>query len=354
MQMMTAEDMPQVCNTRRDAVALAASDGVARRGTSPSHGAARHRARGILAAMSDLPIGIFDSGLGGLTVARAVMEALPDESVVYLGDTARCPYGPRPLDDVRRYVLEIGEWLVERPVKLIVVACNTGTAAGLALAQRTFPLPVIGVVEPGARAAEKATVNRKVGVIGTVGTIESGAYAEAVRALDAGVTVFSVATPKFVDVVEAGLRRGPGPLEDWMSDSADVFVRPTFFKIARDYLDPLKRAGIDTLVLGCTHFPLLSAAIQSVVGSRVRLISSAAETAREVADTLRVRGQSRETRDGAAHAFATTGDPEEFRRLGARVLRREIAMVEAVELDELRALGERAGETPERRARSAG
>ncbi len=305
--------------------------------------------------MSDLPIGIFDSGLGGLTVAREVMRTLPGESVVYLGDTARCPYGPRPLEDVRRYVLEIGQWLTTRPVKLIVIACNTGTAAGLALAQRAFRVPVIGVVEPGARAAVKATVNRRVGVIGTVGTIESGAYAEAVRAIDAGVTVFSLATPRFVDVVEAGLRRGPGALEDWMSDSADVFVRPTFHKMARDYLDPLKRAGIDTLVLGCTHYPLLSAAIQSAIGSRVRLISSAEETAREVADTLRVRGQLREAGGAVEHAFATTGDPEEFRRLGARVLRREIPMVGAVGLDELGALGARvSAEGAEERTGSAG
>lgn len=286
--------------------------------------------------MNDLPIGIFDSGLGGLTVAGEVMRTLPHESVVYLGDTARYPYGPKPLPDIRRFVLEIGAWLAARPVKLMVIACNTATARGLSLAQRTFDVPVIGVVEPGARAAVKSTVNRRVGVIGTVGTIESGAYADAVRALDAGVTVFSVATPKFADVVEAGLRRGPGPVEDWMRDSADVFVRPSFHKMARDYLDPLKRAGIDTLVLGCTHYPLLSAAIQSVVGPRVRLISSAEETAREVAETLRARGHLREDGD-AAHAFATTGDPEEFRRLGARVLRREIDMVEAVGLDELRA-----------------
>ncbi len=285
--------------------------------------------------MDDLPVGIFDSGLGGLTVAGEIMRALPHESVVYLGDTARCPYGPRPLEEVRHFVLEIGSWLARRPVKLIVIACNTGTAAGLAAAQQEFDVPVIGVVEPGARAAVKATRNRRVGVIGTTGTIESGAYARAVRAVDAGVTVYSVATPKFVEVVESGLRRGPGALEDWMSDSADVFVRPAFHRMARDYLDPLKRSGIDTLVLGCTHFPLLSAAIQSVVGPRVRLISSAEETAREVADTLRVRGQLLEEGE-ARHAFATTGDPDEFRRLGARVLRREIPMVEAVKPEELR------------------
>jgi glutamate racemase len=288
--------------------------------------------------MNELPIGIFDSGLGGLTVADEVMRALPHESVVYLGDTARCPYGPRDLDEVRRFALQIGAWLAARPVKLIVIACNTATAAALHDVQRAFDVPVIGVVEPGARAAVKATRNRRVGVIGTTGTIESGAYSDAVRGIDAGVTVYSVPTPKFVDVVEAGLRRGPGPLEDWMSDSSDVFIRPTFLRIARDYLDPLKRAGIDTLVLGCTHYPLLAPAISSAVGPSVRLISSAQETAREVADTLAVRGHLRE--DGEPrHAFATTGDPEEFRRLGSRVLRREIGMVEAVALSELQAAG---------------
>ncbi len=297
---------------------------------------------GILERMRELPIGIFDSGLGGLTVAAEIMRVLPSESVVYLGDSARCPYGPRPLDEVRRFVLEIGAWLAQRPVKLIVIACNTATAAGLVAAQQSFDVPVVGVVEPGARAAVKATVNRRVGVIGTTGTIESGAYSDAVRAIDAGVTVYSVATQNFVEVVESGLRRGPGPLEDWMSDSADVFVRPALYRMARDYLDPLKRTGIDTLVLGCTHFPLLSAAIQSAVGSSVRLISSAEETAREVADTLCVRGQLRDGGD-VVHSFATTGDPDEFRRLGSRVLRREIRMVEAVSVDELAAGAARLG-----------
>ena len=287
--------------------------------------------------MERLPIGVFDSGLGGLTVAREIARALPHESILYLGDTARCPYGPRDLAEVRRFVLEIGSWLTHRGVKLIVVACNTATAAGLALAQRAFDVPVIGVVEPGARAAVMATVNRRVGVIGTVGTIESGAYSRAVRALDAGVTVFSAATPRFVDIVEEGLRRGPGPLETWMSETAEVFIRPSFFEIGRDYLDPLKRSGIDTLVLGCTHFPLLSASIQQVVGPSVRLISSAEETAREVAETLERRGQLIGEAE-PQYRFATTGDPEEFARLGARVLRRPIGDVEAVTLDTLTAL----------------
>jgi glutamate racemase len=288
--------------------------------------------------MDELPIGIFDSGLGGLTVVSEVMRTLPNESVVYFGDTARCPYGPRSQDEVRRFVLQIGGWLTRRRIKLMVVACNTGTAAGLEAAQKTFDVPVIGVIEPGARAAVKATRNRKVGVIGTVGTIESGAYSRAVRAIDAGVTVFSAATPKFVDVVESGLRMGPGSLEDTLAEVSDVFIRPSFYEMARDYLDPLKRTGIDTLVLGCTHFPLLSPAIQQVVGTGVRLISSAEETAREVADTLETRGQR--ARGGAVprHRFATTGDAVEFAQLGARVLHRPIATAEHVEFEELETL----------------
>jgi len=288
--------------------------------------------------MKRMPIGVFDSGLGGLTVAREIARSLPDESLIYLGDTARCPYGPRDLAEVRRFVLEIGSWLESRPVKLMVVACNTATAAGLALAQRAFDVPVIGVVEPGARAAVMATVNRRVGVIGTVGTVESGAYSRAVRALDAGVTVFSAATPRFVEIVEEGLRLDQGPVEGILADSADVFVRPSFHQIARDYLDPLKRSGIDTLVLGCTHFPLLSASIQQVVGARVTLISSAEETAREVAEALARRGHLAPAGSSATHEFATTGDVAEFGRLGSRVFGRGLGSVSSVSLEELETL----------------
>ena len=286
--------------------------------------------------MESAAIGIFDSGLGGLTVAREIAHALPDEALVYLGDTARCPYGPRDLAEVRRFVLEIGGWLLARRVKLIVIACNTATAAGLALAQQAFGVPVIGVVEPGARAAVMETKNRRVGVIGTAGTIESGAYSRAVRALDAGVTVFSATTPRFVDIVEEGLQLDAGPMEGLLADSADVFVRPSFHEIARDYLDPLKRSGIDTLVLGCTHYPLLSASIQQVVGSRVRLISSAHETALEVAETLARKDQLAPARGSEPHhRFATTGDAEEFARLGARVFGGELGDVASVSLAEL-------------------
>jgi glutamate racemase len=286
-------------------------------------------------AVSDLPIGVFDSGLGGLTVVREIERALPQERVHYFGDTARCPYGPRDLDEVRSFVLQIGSWFARREVKLLVIACNTGTAAGLEAAQETFEVPVIGVVEPGARGAVMATVNRHVGVIGTTGTIESGAYSRAVRMLDAGATVYSVATPKFVDVVESGLRRGPGRLEDWLAEASEVFLRPSFYEIARDYLDPLKRSDIDTLVLGCTHFPLLSAAIQQVMGAKVRLISSAEETAREVAEILGARDQLRTSPEPFDQEYSTTGDPHEFERLGSRVLGKPIGAVDHVPLEVL-------------------
>jgi glutamate racemase len=284
--------------------------------------------------MSSSPIGIFDSGLGGLTVAREVARTLPDERIVYLGDTARCPYGPRDLDEVRRYVLEIGSWLTSRDVKLLVIACNTGTAAGLALAQRAFDVPVVGVVEPGARAAVMATHTRRVGVIGTVGTIASGAYSSAVRALDAGVTVFSAATPRFVDIVEEGLRRDSGRVEGVLAESRDVFIRPSFYELARDYLDPLRRNQIDTLVLGCTHFPLLSTAIGQVMGPGVELISSAEETAREVAEMLE-RRQERATGPSGPHEFVTTGDPDEFERLGGVVWGDSLGDVDPISVDTL-------------------
>ena len=230
------------------------------------------------------PIGVFDSGFGGLTVAREIAKALPDESIVYVGDSARCPYGPRSLSEVDGFVQQIASWLVGRGVKLIVIACNTATAAGLARAQQTLPIPVIGVVEPGARAAAHATRNKRVGVIATKATVESDAYTKAIRHIDAGITVFSTATPRFVEIAEQGIRMAEGPIENYTSLASKVYIRPAFQEIAKDYLEPLRRCEIDTLVLGCTHFPLLKALIGGVVGHDVTLISSAKEAARDVSE----------------------------------------------------------------------
>ena len=282
---------------------------------------------------SNAPIGIFDSGYGGLTVARAIAERLPHENIVYVGDSARCPYGPRDLHEVDGFVQQIGGWLVNQGVKLLVIACNTATAAGLAHAQQTFSVPVVGVVEPGARAAVRATLNRRVGVIATKGTIESGAYSTAIRNLDAGITVVSTPAPRFVEIAELGVRMAEGPVETFMSEASKVYIRPEFQKIAIEYLDPLRRCHIDTLVLGCTHYPLLKSLIGGVVGREVTLISSAAETAHDVAETLARRGQLASKDNTAQWKFFTTGnDVEEFRRFGGRVFKTELRDVAHVDL----------------------
>lgn len=281
------------------------------------------------------PIGVFDSGYGGLTVARALQRRLPEESIVYFGDSARCPYGPRDQEEVDRFVQQICAWLTERDVKMIVIACNTATAAGLVHAQQAFDVPVVGVVEPGARAAAHTTRNRRVGVIATKGTVESNAYADAIRHIDAGITVFSTATPRFVEIAELGLRMAEGPLEDFMADASKVYIRPEFEEIAREYLEPLRRCEIDTLVLGCTHYPLLKALIGGVIGRPVTLVSSADETARDVDHILRRRQAHARPGNVSTAAFFTTGaDVEEFRRFGGRVLARPMDVVEHVDLVE--------------------
>lgn len=284
-------------------------------------------------AYSCAPIGVFDSGFGGLTVAREIAKALPQESLIYVGDSARCPYGPRDLSEVDGFVQQIGAWLVGQGVKMIVIACNTATAAGLAHAQRTFPIPVIGVVEPGARAAVHATRNRRVGVIATKGTIDSGAYAKAIRHIDAGITVFSTATPRFVEIAERGIRMAEGPVEDYTSLASKVYIRPAFQEIAKEYLEPLRRCEIDTLVLGCTHYPLLKALIGAVVGRDVTLISSAKEAARDVREILdRKRALAPDGCEPFRRFYTTGNDLDEFRSFGGRVFRRPLEVVEHVDL----------------------
>ena len=315
------------------------------------------------------PIGVFDSGFGGLTVAHEITRALPQESIIYVGDSARCPYGPRSLAQVEGFVEQIGTWLMSQGVKLIVIACNTATAAGLQRARELFPVPVIGVIEPGARAAAHTTRNRRVGVIATRATIDSNAYTNAIRALDEEITVFATATPRFVDIAEQGIRLAEGPMEDYMSLASKVYVRPEFHHIAQEYLEPLRRCGIDTLVLGCTHFPLLKAMIGSTVGHQVTLISSATETARDVVRILEERGLSAptdalsgaqgdalsgahsgaqgDTRSGAQpcvqanaqpgaqakYRFYTTGtDVREFKAFGSRVFCEPLEFVEHLDL----------------------
>jgi glutamate racemase len=258
------------------------------------------------------PIGIFDSGVGGLTVARAVIDQLPAEQVVYVGDTANGPYGPLRIADVRKHALAVGDDLVERGVKLLVIACNTASAACLADARERYPVPVVEVILPAVRRAVATTRNGRIGVIGTRATINSGAYTDSFAAAR-DVDVTAVACPRFVDFVERGMTSGRQVLG-----------------LVQSYLEPLQRARVDTVVLGCTHYPLLAGVLQIVLGPDVTLVSSADETAKDVVRTLMARDLLRDPEidpPPGPHAFLATGDPEPFRRLGRRFLGPEIGPV---------------------------
>src|SRR5438552_10479594 len=246
--------------------------------------------------MNNAPLGVFDSGIGGLTVARALFERLPKESVIYFGDTARVPYGPKSPDTVRRYSAEILAYLLRRGVKAVVVACNTSTAHALGYLQEHSSVPVVGVIEPGARAAVRATKTGTIGVIGTAGTIASGAYERAIKALRPEARVHSQPCPLFVPLVEEG----------W-------FEHPAAELIAREYLEPLKRANVDVVVLGCTHYPLLKPLIQRVMGPEVRLIDSGEETATAVEQALREESLAAPAGAAASHRFAVSDDEARFR-----------------------------------------
>jgi glutamate racemase len=260
------------------------------------------------------PIGIFDSGLGGLTVARAIIDLLPGVPILYFGDTGRFPYGPKPADEVCKYALEIADLLVERDVRMLVVACNSAAAAALDSLRERVDVPVVGVIEPGVRAARRATRTGRVGVIGTVGTISSGAYQRAAAHVAPDITLTCAACPGFVEFVEAG---------DVDSDQVHV--------LAERLLAPVIAAKVDTLVLGCTHYPLLASTLRTVMGSDVVLVSSADETAFEVhAQVVDGSGAQVGTRRGRPRReFVTSGDVETFRRLGARFLGPEVRDVEA-------------------------
>jgi glutamate racemase len=261
------------------------------------------------------PIGVFDSGIGGLTVVREIGRQLPNESIVYFGDTARVPYGPKSPDTVRRYSREITSYLQDQGVKAVVVACNTATAHALPELQAEFTLPVVGVVGPGARAAVEASAGREIGVIGTAGTVKSGAYERAIHALDPAARVTARACPLFVPLVEEG----------WLDTEATRLI-------AREYLAPLAAASIDTLVLGCTHYPLLKPLIAAVLGGDVRLIDSAEKTAEQIGRELRERGLEAAAGARATHRFIASDAPEQFLRVGQHFLGAAIDRVETVTL----------------------
>jgi glutamate racemase len=266
------------------------------------------------------PVGVFDSGMGGLTVLHECLVTMPHEDFVYLGDAARLPYGPRPLDEIRRFAREIAHYLAAQDVKLILVACNAATSAALPELQEELRVPVVGVITPEAHAAVQATRNRRIGLLATQATVAAGRYERLVRTLDAGARVSAVACPRLVPLIE----------------SDDPFGEATV-EAVREYAAPLKDAGVDTVILGCTHYPLIRPILQRVFGRGVTLVFSAEETAREVAETLARKGIENDARREGSYRFLTTGDREQFRLMGARFLQLPIAEVEHVEVARLEA-----------------
>ncbi|WP_404442206.1 glutamate racemase [Microbacterium marinum] len=264
--------------------------------------------------MTDAPIGIFDSGVGGLTVARAVSQLLPRESIVYIGDTAHSPYGPKPIADVRRYGLEVLDTLVDEGVKMLVIACNTASAALLRDARERYDVPVVEVIGPAVRTAVSTTRNGRIGVIGTSGTIGSGVYQD-MLGVDERLTIFAQACPRFVDFVEAGV-----------TDTPDVL------RVAEEYLAPLRHAGVDTVVLGCTHYPFLEGAISYVMGPDVSLVSSDTETAKDVYRQLVSRDLLAGPEARPTHVYEATGESaEDFIRLADRLMGRGVSAVRLVQ-----------------------
>ena len=266
--------------------------------------------------MNSAPIGIFDSGVGGLTVARAIIDQLPNESIIYLGDTANSPYGPKSIQEVRELSLAVMDRLVDEGVKLLVIACNSASAAVLRDARERYTeqrgIPVVEVIQPAVRRAVAVTRNLKVGVIGTNATITSKAYEDAFAAA-VDLQLVSAACPRFVEFVENGVTAGSELLE-----------------IAEEYLAPIRAAGVDTLVLGCTHYPLLTGAISYVMGDSVTLVSSAEETAKDVYRTLVAHNLQRTETNAPTLRFQATGDAEAFGKLARRFLGPEVGSVEHI------------------------
>lgn len=273
-----------------------------------------YRLNTVTSTLKNAPIGVFDSGVGGLTVARAIIDQLPNESVIYVGDTANAPYGPRPLSEVRELALAVMDKLVDEGVKLLVIACNSASAAVLRDARERYTegksIPVVEVIQPAVRRAVALTANGKVGVIGTTATVNSKAYDDAFAAA-VDIDLQSVACPSFVEYVEAGVTSGP-----------------EIIAAAKQYLLPLKESGIDTLVLGCTHYPLLTGALSFVMGDEVTLVSSAEETAKDVYKVLMENDLLRDDKTPPTLSFRATGDVAAFEKLAKRFLGPEVSKVQ--------------------------
>lgn len=253
--------------------------------------------------VAERPIGVFDSGVGGLTVVRSLEELLPQEHLIYFGDTARSPYGPRPIEEIRHFAFQIMDFMLQLDVKMLVIACNAMTAAAFEEARDRYSVPVIGVIEPGVRAGIRSTRNRKVGVLGTKATIESGAYQRALERTRSNVEIHPRICPKFVEKVEAG----------------DTFSEE-LISMAEKYVSPLVASEVDTLILGCTHYPLLRGVLHWVTNGEVVLISSAEEVAKDIYAKLVERGLLRRVKEVGSRRFIVSGDAEHFRMVGSRFL----------------------------------
>jgi len=261
-------------------------------------------------------IGIFDSGVGGLTVVKEIFKILPREKVIYFGDTARCPYGPRSRKIVQEFSIQNLNFLLSSGVKFVVVACNTSSAVALDHLKRNFGIPLMGVIEPGAKAAIKSTRNGRIGVIGTSGTITSHSYQKAIKKIDKGLLVFSYPCPLFVSLAEEG----------FLDEKAT-------YLIAQDYLKPLKKDKIDTLILGCTHYPLLKKVIARVMGHGVTLINSAEEIAKELKSSLMEKRLLKKTSKTPAHKFFVSDQPEKFIQIGKRFLGKRIKKAQMIDIN---------------------
>ncbi|MGD7044158.1 glutamate racemase [Jeotgalibacillus proteolyticus] len=260
-------------------------------------------------------IGVMDSGIGGLTVAKEIMRQLPNENIVYVGDTARCPYGPRPSSEVKQYTWEMARFLYNQNIKMLVIACNTATAVVLEEIQTALDIPVIGVISPGARSAVKWTKNDRIGILGTSGTIKSRAYETSLADLRPSVISFPLACPKFVPLVESG-------------EHAGAMAK----KIVAETLVELKNTKIDTLILGCTHYPLLQPLIEQYMGSSITVISSGDETAREVSAILAYRGELNARYEKECHRFYTTGSSKIFGQVAKEWLQDDDLMIDMIQL----------------------
>ncbi|MEW6001047.1 MAG: glutamate racemase [Nitrospirota bacterium] len=259
------------------------------------------------------PIGVFDSGIGGLTVLKEIIEQLPGENTIYLGDTGRVPYGIRSPEAVTRYSFENTRFLFSKDIKLLVVACNTASSVSLYAIKESLSIPVVGVIEPGAKAAVRYTRSKRVGIIGTEATIRSNSYTKLIKTIDGDVEVFSQPCPLFVPLVEEGWTEG------------DIVTL-----IAEKYLQKMKNKGIDTLVLGCTHYPLLKSVISEVMGSDIKLIDSAVEVAKEIKKILEIGSFKREDKEKPVREFYVTDSPERFIKIGERFLEQKIEHIEKI------------------------